>query len=109
MCHGEFGSILLQLDVFFPFISFSPEAKHQNLVFPSESSEILFKPYIIDKTKNLYQEGVFSRAYQPAERAGSEEDMGGLMLYMASRAGAFLNGSVMLADGGKLATMPATY
>jgi len=35
--------------------------------------------------------------------------MGGLMLYMASRAGAFLNGSVMVVDGGKLATMPATY
>jgi NAD(P)-dependent dehydrogenase (short-subunit alcohol dehydrogenase family) len=78
-------------------------------VFPSELSEVLFKQYIIDKTKNLFQEGVFSRAYQPAERAGSEEDMGGLMLYMASRAGAFLNGSVMLVDGGKLATMPATY
>lgn len=78
-------------------------------LFPSELSEVLFKPYIIDKTKNLFQEGVFSRAYQPAERAGSEEDMGGLMLYMASRAGAFLNGSVMLVDGGKLATMPATY
>jgi hypothetical protein len=31
------------------------------------------------------------------------------MLYMASRAGAFLNGSVMLVDGGKLATMPGTY
>lgn len=78
-------------------------------MFPSDMSEVLFKQYIIDKSKTLFEEGVFSRAYQPAERAGSEEDMGGLMLYMASRAGAFLNGSVMVVDGGKLATMPATY
>lgn len=69
----------------------------------------MFKQYIIDKTKTVTEEGVFSRAYQPAERAGSIEDMAGLTLYMASRAGAFINGSVMLVDGGKLATMPATY
>jgi NAD(P)-dependent dehydrogenase (short-subunit alcohol dehydrogenase family) len=78
-------------------------------VFPSDLSEAIFKPYIIDKTKTLFEEGVFSRSYQPAERAGTDEDMGGTILYMASRAGAFLNGSVMLVDGGKLATMPATY
>ncbi|KAH7360650.1 hypothetical protein BKA65DRAFT_391213 [Rhexocercosporidium sp. MPI-PUGE-AT-0058] len=66
-------------------------------LFPSEPSETLF------------EEGVFSRSYQPAERAGSDDDMAGVILYMASRAGAFLNGSVMLVDGGKLATMPATY
>ncbi|KAI9878042.1 MAG: hypothetical protein M1830_002093 [Pleopsidium flavum] len=78
-------------------------------LFPSEIAEVLFKKYIIDHTKSLTQEGVFSRSYQPAERAGSIEDMAGLTLYMASRAGAFINGSVMLADGGKLATMPATY
>lgn len=78
-------------------------------MFPSESSEVLFKPYIIDKTKTVFEEGVFSRSYQPAERAGSEDDMGGITLYMSSRAGSFLNGSVMLVDGGKLATMPSTY
>jgi NAD(P)-dependent dehydrogenase (short-subunit alcohol dehydrogenase family) len=72
-------------------------------------AEVLFKKYIIDGTKTLTQEGVFSRSYQPAERAGSIEDMAGLTLYMASRAGSFVNGSVMVSDGGKLATMPATY
>jgi NAD(P)-dependent dehydrogenase (short-subunit alcohol dehydrogenase family) len=72
-------------------------------------SEIMFKPYIINKEKKITEEGVFSRSYQPAERAGSIEDMAGTTLYMASRAGSFLNGSVMLIDGGKLATMPAIY
>lgn len=79
------------------------------LVFPSDIAEPLFKKFIIDPTKSITQEGVFSRSYQPAERAGSIEDMAGLIMYLTSRAGAFLNGSVMLADGGKLATMPATY
>ena len=35
--------------------------------------------------------------------------MAGIILYLVSKAGAFVNGSVMLVDGGKLATMPATY
>ncbi|KAL8745113.1 MAG: hypothetical protein Q9190_002719 [Brigantiaea leucoxantha] len=78
-------------------------------LFPSDIAETLFNKYIIDKSKSLTEEGVFSRSYQPAERAGSVEDMAGLTLYMASRAGAFVNGSIMLADGGKVATMPATY
>ena len=55
------------------------------------------------------EEGAFAKAYQPAERAGDERDMAGIILYLTSRAGDFVNGSVMLLDGGKLATMPATY
>ena len=78
-------------------------------MFPSDIAQPLFKQFIIDSTKSITEEGVFSRSYQPAERAGSVEDMAGLILYMTSRAGSFVNGSVMLADGGKLATMPATY
>ena len=80
-----------------------------SIVFPSDIAEPLFKQFIIDPTKSITQESVFSRSYRPAERAGSIEDMAGLILYMTSRAGSFVNGSVMLADGGKLATMPATY
>ncbi|KAL8685396.1 MAG: hypothetical protein Q9218_007786 [Villophora microphyllina] len=78
-------------------------------LFPSEMSEPLLRPYVIDQSKKVTETGVFSRSYQPAERAGSEEDMAGTTLYMVSRAGDFLNGSIMLVDGGKLATMPATY
>ncbi|KAK5941247.1 hypothetical protein PMZ80_006524 [Knufia obscura] len=45
----------------------------------------------------------------PAERTGSEEDFAGLVLFMASRAGAYLNGETMLTDGGRLSQLPATY
>jgi NAD(P)-dependent dehydrogenase (short-subunit alcohol dehydrogenase family) len=79
------------------------------IVFPVGNGDQHFQQYHLDKTKAYTEEGAFSRAYQPAERAGSEEDIAGITLYMTSRAGAFLNGSVILVDGGKLATMPASY
>jgi len=78
-------------------------------LFPSELSAPLFNPFKISKDKPITEEGAFSRSYQPAERAGGQDDMAGVTLYMTSKAGAFLNGSVILVDGGKLATMPATY
>ncbi|KAK3049651.1 hypothetical protein LTR09_009073 [Extremus antarcticus] len=45
----------------------------------------------------------------PAERTGSEQDFAGSILFMASPAGAYLNGETLLSDGGRLAQMPATY
>ncbi|KAL9094873.1 MAG: hypothetical protein Q9165_002822 [Trypethelium subeluteriae] len=53
--------------------------------------------------------GAFDKSFIPAERIGSEEDMGGTVLYMASRAGSYLNGSIMVIDGGRLSVLPATY
>jgi NAD(P)-dependent dehydrogenase (short-subunit alcohol dehydrogenase family) len=38
----------------------------------------------------------------PAGRVGSEEDNGGTILYLASRAGEYLNGHVVVLDGGWL-------
>lgn len=45
----------------------------------------------------------------PAERTGSEEDFAGTILFMASRAGGYLNGMNMLTDGGRVSQLPATY
>jgi NAD(P)-dependent dehydrogenase (short-subunit alcohol dehydrogenase family) len=45
----------------------------------------------------------------PAGRAGTIEDMAGALLFLTSRAGAYLNGNVLLTDGGRLSIMPATY
>ncbi|KAI4091581.1 MAG: hypothetical protein LQ344_004061 [Seirophora lacunosa] len=53
--------------------------------------------------------GVFARNIIPAERVGSDEDMAGCILYMASRAGAYLNGSVIVTDGGRLSVTPSTF
>ncbi|ORY61613.1 uncharacterized protein BCR38DRAFT_440690 [Pseudomassariella vexata] len=45
----------------------------------------------------------------PAERTGSEEDFAGTVLFMVSRAGAYLNGEAMVTDGGRLSQLPGVY
>jgi len=45
----------------------------------------------------------------PLQRPGDEQDMSGLILYLASRAGAYVNGNVSLLDGGRLGTFASTY
>lgn len=78
-------------------------------MFPSDMSEQALTPFKISKDKDVSEEGAFARSFLPAERAGSKEDIAGVLLYLSSRAGAYVNGSVMLVDGGKIATVPATY
>ncbi|KAF1968743.1 EXS-domain-containing protein [Bimuria novae-zelandiae CBS 107.79] len=43
----------------------------------------------------------------PAERTGSEEDFAGVILFLASKAGAYLNGETLLTDGGRLSMLPS--
>ena len=57
----------------------------------------------------LIPNGPVSPAMVPMERFGTVEDMGGLILYLASRAGAYANGGVFLSDGGRLGLFPSTY
>ena len=59
--------------------------------------------------KDLIGDGVFPKTKIPLERAGTPEDMAGCILYLTSRAGAYVTGTVMLTDGGRLSVMPSTY
>lgn len=54
-------------------------------------------------------EGSFGREAIPQTRAGSEEDFAGLILFLCSRAGSYISGSVLVTDGGRLSVHPATY
>ena len=46
----------------------------------------------------------------PLERAGREEEVAGLVLYYASKAGAYCSGNIQVVDGGRLGVLPgATY
>lgn len=56
-----------------------------------------------------FPDGVLPKAMVPAQRAGTIEDMAGTILYLTSRAGAYLNGNVVVTDGGRLSVVPATY
>ncbi|PIL35180.1 hypothetical protein GSI_02970 [Ganoderma sinense ZZ0214-1] len=51
----------------------------------------------------------YVKASVPLHRAGTIDDMGGLVLFLSSRAGAYLNGTVQLIDGGRLLLYPSSY
>ncbi|KAK7220820.1 hypothetical protein V2G26_008823 [Clonostachys chloroleuca] len=73
-------------------------------LFPSEMSE----PIV-----NLYSDGsggpgALPNTMVPLGRMGTSQDMGGTLLYLASRAGAYCNGTVIVIDGGRLGTFPSS-
>ncbi|KZT11782.1 NAD-P-binding protein [Laetiporus sulphureus 93-53] len=45
----------------------------------------------------------------PLQRVGGIDDMGGLVLYLASKAGSYIDGGVHLIDGGRLLLMPSVF
>ncbi len=59
--------------------------------------------------KDLLPAGVASPLLVPLGRYGTVEDMAGLILYLASRAGSYVNGGVFLNDGGRLTLFPSTF
>ncbi|KAI4824827.1 NAD(P)-binding protein [Aureobasidium sp. EXF-8845] len=74
-------------------------------LFPSELASSL----ISNSKADPREEGSFEKSFIPAERTGDEEDMAGTVLYIASRAGAYLNGNILMIDGGRLNIMPNSY
>ncbi|KAI0602919.1 short chain dehydrogenase [Biscogniauxia sp. FL1348] len=72
-------------------------------VFPSELATLL------TSGRDPGKETPDDDMYIPARRFGGDEEMAGTILYIASRAGAFCNGLILVADGGKLSTMPSEY
>lgn len=72
-------------------------------VFPSEMSE----PIVQRFGGGSGGPGPIPREMVPLGRMGDEKDMGGTMLYLASRAGAYCNGAVIIVDGGRLGTFPS--
>lgn len=78
-------------------------------------------------TGDLFSEQVVKSTI-PLQRAGSTDDMGGLVIYLASKvrasfykffggridnaraqAGAYVDGCVHLIDGGRMLSMPSVY
>ena len=54
-------------------------------------------------------EGTYPREIVPATRIGGETDAAGLVLWLCSKAGSYINGSVILSDGGALSIRPSSY
>jgi NAD(P)-dependent dehydrogenase (short-subunit alcohol dehydrogenase family) len=70
-------------------------------VFPSEMTN-QFLPGV------SFDPSVLAQAV-PLKRAGTEEDIAGTILYLASRAGAYVNGAVWLVDGGRVGSVASSY
>ncbi|KAK4548826.1 hypothetical protein LTR36_008599 [Oleoguttula mirabilis] len=70
--------------------------------FPSDMTTAVSKQY--EETG-----GVMPRELVPRQRMGVEDEMAGTVLYLASRAGGYCNGNVMVVDGGFLANHAGTY
>lgn len=45
----------------------------------------------------------------PEQRLGDQEDIAGAILFLVSKAGAYINGNVLVTDGGRLGVVPAAY
>lgn len=45
----------------------------------------------------------------PLQQPGDEQDMAAAILYLAGRGGKYLNGNVLVVDGGRLGIQPAVY
>lgn len=70
--------------------------------FPSDMTTAVAKQY--EGTG-----GVMPRELVPRQRMGVEDEMAGTILYLASKAGGYCNGNVMVIDGGFLANHAGTY
>lgn len=98
-----------------------------NMIAPGRSSPLDLCPLLVLTSLAVYpseltqdygplrasahpsDEGSLPSNEVPARRAGSAKDMAGNILYLASPAGAYLNGLVLVSDGGRLSICPATY
>ncbi|KAI1108785.1 short-chain dehydrogenase [Nemania sp. NC0429] len=70
--------------------------------FKSEMSEAAME------VRDPETEGLDDPGFIPARRFGTDEEMAGAILYLASRAGSFCNGTALLFDGGRLAVVPSS-
>lgn len=76
---------------------------NESAVYPSELAATLIGDR--DPSKEDFKDPRFI----PARKFGGDDEMAGSVLYLASKAGSFCNGFILVNDGGKLSTMPAAY
>lgn len=76
-------------------------------LFPSEMSAPIVAGYGGDPGSGASV--AVDRVAVPLGRTGDESEMVGTVLWMASKAGAYCNGNVVVMDGGRLGNQPTTY
>ncbi|KXL41784.1 hypothetical protein M433DRAFT_140257 [Acidomyces richmondensis BFW] len=59
--------------------------------------------------RDLSKPGSLDKVVNPMTRIGTIEDMAGAILFLTSRARAFLNGNIIFSDGGTVGNEPSSY
>ncbi|KAK0709535.1 hypothetical protein B0T26DRAFT_653002 [Lasiosphaeria miniovina] len=77
-------------------------------LFPSEMAAPIVQAAGGSMSSGGNQAIPLDKSMVPLGRMGDEVDMAGQILYLASRAGAYCNGNVIVVDGGRLGTFPST-
>lgn len=70
------------------------------LVFPSEMTQ---------ETFDQRNQSGWPKSLVPEERPGDGQDIAGAVLFLVSKAGAYINGNVLVSDGGRLGVVPSSY
>ncbi|KAH7346345.1 hypothetical protein BKA65DRAFT_594860 [Rhexocercosporidium sp. MPI-PUGE-AT-0058] len=63
---------------------------------------------LVGNNNDLSIAGSMPKEHFPATRAGAPEDIAGAALYLVSRAGGFVDGTVLVVDGGMLSQTPGS-
>jgi NAD(P)-dependent dehydrogenase (short-subunit alcohol dehydrogenase family) len=103
-----FGKWRIRVNVIAPgskciSMSSSPNSLLTAVVYPSEMSTPL------SGVKDATEEGSIDPKMIPETRTGKEEDMAGIILFLAGKAGAYNNGAILVTDGGRIGVLPASY
>ena len=78
-------------------------------LFPSELAAGLIAQGGTNEGKEPTETGAYEKGFIPEQRLGRTDDIVGAVLYMASAAGAYLNGNIQVLDGGRIGQMYGTY
>ena len=68
---------------------------------------VVDSPYFVVMAQTLREQGEIIKARIPLGRIGTPEDVAGACIFLASRAGAFVNGATIAVDGGSVVRMDA--
>jgi NAD(P)-dependent dehydrogenase (short-subunit alcohol dehydrogenase family) len=75
-------------------------------LFPSDLAEGLIGGVATGEGRDPREEGGVRKEVVPAGRTGREADLVGTVLWLTGRAGAYVSGSLVVLDGGRLSLLP---
>lgn len=90
--------------------TFAPYKIRVNAIAPGYfPSEMTAQMSIMKGDKDPREEGAVPSSLVPLQRIGTEEDFAAIILFLTSTAGGYIDGNIVLTDGGRVCTVPSSY